>query len=214
MKKLWPYSIFNLRIVLFFVALTLSPAAIHAQYTYYGLTADYNSGIGERYTYGLGVHAELRACDNSNLYFNFHYSLGTNTHGEIYARGPVTLELYRRLNWPKYQSKHGKGSSLLLLVAPLICPIGITWYIPEKPKQQYRFGFYCNPLTMDYWNIDKGGVTSWSVESGVKLIRKLPGQKVFYISGGVLFTHNYRNSTRYDDQPLAGIQIGILGLDE
>jgi|GEM_PF-1674109 hypothetical protein len=193
---------------------------LNAQKVFTGFTADWNSGIGERYTYGLGWHLEARMWRCENLYFNWHYSIGSNTHGELYGHGGLSLLLYKSDIW--WRSGTGPDDALATLLGPLLIPNGVTYYLPQgpayacKPKPM-RIGIYCNPLAMDFWNMQPAKVTSWTVESGVKILYTLPGDQILYLSGGLSVTNNMRRNRPYGDygnEELVHIQFGIMGVAE
>lgn len=192
----------------------LSCANLRAQEFYSGVTFDYNSGIGERYTYGLGLHFEARAWRCKNLYFNWHYALGSNTHGELYGHGGMSLLLYKDSDWWRTSSL---GEFMGVLIGPLFIPNGVTYYFPDqvnrKKQRDVRLGVYCNPISLEFWNMEPHKVTSWSVETGAKLLWQMQGGKVLYLSGGVNFTNNLRRQrvTGYGNEQLVQLQLGILG---
>jgi hypothetical protein len=187
------------------------------QQGYSGVTFDYNSGIGERYTYGLGLHMEMRCTRTKNLYFNWHYSLGSNTHGEMYGHGGLSLLLYRYDDW--WDNVHSWDELVGTIIAPIMIPNGVTYYLPQKSKackdHRIRMGIYCNPIAMDYWNMKPRKVTSWTIESGCKLLWEINDNRVLYFAGGVSFTNNMRPAARgtgYGNEELISIQLGMLGV--
>lgn len=200
--------------------LVLAVLLVKAQESYYGITADYNSGIGERYTYGLGLHTELRVAKTKNLYLNWHYSIGMNTHNELYAHGGLSLLLYRSDDW--WTSGDGTlGSALATLLGPIIIPNGVTYYFPRQTaackEQPWRFGVYCNPIAMDFWNTKPYKVTSWTIESGAKVLYETRMGPVWYFAGGVSLTNNLRRAGRaagFGNETLLQLQIGLLGITE
>lgn len=198
----------KLLFVAFFIGIT---GTISAQELITGLTADYNTGIGERYTYGLGLHAEHRLGEHSNWYLNWHYTVGSNTHGEFYAHAGIPILLYRSGDWWDTPVRDVEDA-LAILLGPLICPSGVTYYVKRMPSQDYRFGLYCNPLAFDYWKMKPYQVASWTIESGVKFLWYMNDDRVLYISGGLNLTNNIRRGYRwYGNEALIGIQVGLLG---
>jgi hypothetical protein len=195
--------------------LSLVPAKTQSR-RYCGATIDYNSGIGERYTYGLGFHLEATAWKSKNLYFNWHYSLGFNTHSEFYGHGGISLLLYKSREW----WSGGTGSweeAMAVLIGPLILPTGITYYFPTNSNackmKPFRFGVYCNPLAMDHWELEPFKVTSWTVETGGKMLYHTQAGAVWYVAAGVSFTNNIRRQGRitgYGNEQLVQVQIGLL----
>lgn len=199
-----------MRQALFLVVLFMFVGKISAQEFIAGLTADYNSGIGERYTYGVGLHTEIRI-KKSNWYFNWHYGAGSNTHGEFYAHAGLPVLLYKSEDWWDTPVDDWEGA-LGLLLGPVICPSGITYYTPRQVNKDYRLGIYCNPLALDYWQMQPYKVASWTVESGAKFLWYMSDQRLLYIAGGVSFTNNIRRGYRwYGNETLVGLQIGLLG---
>ena len=181
-----------------------------------GFTADYNSGIGERYTYGLGMHCEASVWHCENLYFNWHYSFGSNTHGELYGHGGLSLLLYRYDDW--WDNIHSFEDLFGTLVCPLLIPNGVTYYLPDHTsackRKPFRIGLYCNPIAMDFWRMEPAKVTSWTIETGAKLLYETKGDQILYLAGGVSFTNNlrrYRPYTGYGNEELVHVQIGLLG---
>lgn len=193
--------------------LSLIVCASYAQQRYFGFTADYNSGIGERYTYGLGMHLELQVTGCDNLYFNWHYTLGSNTHSELYFHAPLPIMLYRtRLWWDTPISDLGDVAALL--IAPVCCPSGMTYYLPAHHKfsgNKYRFGMYLDPLSLDVWQMNPHKVTSWTIDSGIKCIISTRSDMCFYFSSGVAFTNNVRRGAHgFGNEALIQVQVGIL----
>lgn len=190
----------------------------HGQECYAGLTGDFNSGIGERYTYGLGVHVEARVWNCENLYFNWHYTFGSNSHEEMYLHGGMSLLIYRNPAW--WLGARGDGRAFLItLLGPLVVPNGMTYYLPRSSSnwmnKRLRVGVYCNPLAMDYWDAKPYKVTSWTVEYGTKLLWETNSGRILYLAGGLSLTNNMRRQQAYNGygtEELVHIQVGILSL--
>ncbi|HTF05660.1 MAG TPA: hypothetical protein VK826_16650 [Bacteroidia bacterium] len=210
-----------MRPFLFTALLIFTLTTTKAQDRYFGATLDYNSGIGERYTYGLGLHLEANVWKSKNLYFNWHYSLGFNTHSEFYGHGGISLLLYKSRDWWMGGDGTWEGA-LAILIGPLICPNGVTYYFPMHSTayqlKPFRFGVYCNPLGMDYWDLEPFKVTSWTVETGAKVLYHTHAGPVWYLAAGVSFTNNIRRQGRvygYGNEQLVQVQLGLLhGRDE
>jgi hypothetical protein len=196
------------RILLLFFVFFFAKA--NAQEFIGGLTADYNSGIGERYTYGIGAHLEARVWKTKNFYLNWHYAAGSNTHSEFYAHGGLALLMYKSEDW--WDTNVNSWEELVgLVIGPAICPLGMTYYVANFHNNDYRFGLYCNPLALDYWNMSPHKVTSWTLETGAKFLWYVSDERVLYVSGGVSFCNNIRKgSNGYGDETLIGMQIGLL----
>jgi hypothetical protein len=208
-----------MRISLLAIILICLFSPSRAQSGYVGCTADYNSGIGERYTYGLGLHAEFRVRKCENLYFNWHYSIGSNTHGELYGHGGLSLLLYKDPDWWRYAGNSWE-SALGALFGPLLIPNGMTYYLPNYTRvydHNVRIGIYCNPIAMEHWDTSPFKVTSWTIEGGAKLLWETKGDRVVYLAGGIGVTHNMRRIRSFGDygnEELVHIQLGLLGLVE
>lgn len=192
-------------------------SAVKAQHSYFGFTGDYNTGIGERYTYGLGMHLEMAVSGCDNLYFNWHYTLGSNTHSEVYFHGAVPVMLYRTRFWWDMPVDDFNGL-MALLFAPACCPSGMTYYLPgEKQfrRNHYRFGIYCDPLALDIWQTEPHKVTSWTIDSGAKCIISTHSDMCWYISSGVAFTNNMRRGAHgFGNEVLFELQLGIMNVSE
>jgi hypothetical protein len=208
-----------MRIPLLAVIFTCIFAQSSAQEGYVGMTVDFNTGIGERYTYGLGLHTEMRCPRTENLYFNWHYGIGSNTHGEVYGHAGLSLMLYRSDTW--WNNIHTWDDFLGTLLGPLLIPNGVTYYLPQHSNacrdHRLRIGMYCNPIAMEYWNTKPLKVTSWTVEGGCKLLWETKGDQIVYLAGGVSFTNNLRRDGRsvgFGNEQLIHIQLGLLGIVE
>lgn len=204
-----------MRFPLLLLLVMLCCTNVHSQGVYSGATFDYNTGIGERYTYGIGFHLEARVFRPKNLYLNWHYSIGANTHGEFYGHGGMSLLLYKDSDWWRVNSWEGLVGAV---IGPLFIPNGVTYYLPNQPMlrngRHVRIGMYCNPISLEYWNTKPYKVTSWTIESGAKLLYELDNHKFIYLAGGVSFTNNIRRAGRragFGSEELVHIQLGLLG---
>lgn len=191
---------------------------LRAQNGYAGFTGDFNSGIGERYTYGLGLHVEARVRRCENLYFNWHYSIGSNTHGELYGHGGMSLLVYRSDAWWTFRPSSWDELAVQV-IGPLLVPNGITYYMPSHSspcsEKRTRIGIYCNPIVMEHWNTKPFKVTSWTIEGGVKFLYEMENDRVLYCAGGFSVTNNVRRQRSYGDygnEEMVQLQIGILGV--
>lgn len=195
------------------VSLLTFTSFVKAQGVYAGPTLDYNSGIGERYTYGIGFHFEARVFRPKNLYLNWHYSIGSNTHGEFYGHGGMSLLFYKDNDW---WSVNTWEELMGAVIGPLIIPNGVTYYLPNQirlhNRKHVRIGIYCNPIALEYWNMKPYKVTSWTIESGAKLLWEVGNDRFIYFAGGVSFTNNLRRqrTTGYGSEELLHIQLGLL----
>lgn len=198
----------------------LSMCFVRAQSGYAGFTGDFNTGIGERYTYGLGLHVEARVWRCNNLYFNWHYGAGSNTHGEFYGRGGLTVLAYGVREWWGYRASTWQEAAIIV-VGPLVVPNGMTYYFPNElyaaNGNRVRLGVYCNPIALEYWSMKPYKVTSWTLEAGAKILYYTKNDRVVYLAAGTGLTHNIRPQARgtgYGNEPLVQVQLGILSVVE
>lgn len=205
-----------MRKLLLIACLVFTVTFCKSQDCYYGMTADFNTGVGERYTYGLGLHTEFRCARTKNLYFNWHYSIGMNTHSEFYGHGGLSLLLYKSDDW--WRAGTGTWEEFVgMLIGPIIIPNGVTYYFPQQQSaykmKAFRFGVYCNPIAMDFWDSKPYKVTSWTIECGGKMLYETKAGPIWYFAGGVSFTNNMRRAGRtagFGSEELVQIQIGLL----
>ena len=185
-----------------------------AQRTYYGVTCDYNSGLGQRYSYGMGINFEAHIRGLENVYFNWHYAIGSTTHSDMYARGPISVLLYKSEEWWEPGPHATIGSALMMVILPSMCPVGISVYTPRTHHTGLRYGFYCNPLEVDFWDQHPAPVTSWTIEGGLKLIAETQSGACLYFSIGASSTHNLTKSRQqpldYGDENTLCISLGLL----
>lgn len=203
-----------MRLLLVFFALVFC-TALRSQAVYTGGTFDYNTGIGERYTYGIGFHVEANPFRSDNWYLNWHYSIGANTHGEFYGHGGMSLLFYKSNEWWSINTFEGW---LGAIIVPLIIPNGVTYYLPNQPVlrngKHLRIGMYCNPVALEYWDAKPYKVTSWTIESGAKILVEVANNRYVYLAGGVSFTNNIRGAGRrvgFGSEDLVHLQLGLLG---
>ena len=177
-------------IIILLLVFTLS--RVQAQQSFIGLSADYNSGLNFQGTYGLGVHVEVRVANTDNLYFNWHYGLGGTDNTEFYARGGMSLLLYGSRDWWSTPVNDIYGL-LGLIIGPIICPNGMTYYFPQPRRSDFRIGIYANPLILEFWDKKPVSVTSWTLEGGVKILYTTNSTAVFFAGIGGSKTNNLCN---------------------
>ncbi|HYG50182.1 MAG TPA: hypothetical protein VD905_04725 [Flavobacteriales bacterium] len=188
---------------------------LHAQGGYFGLNFDFNSTLGTRHTYAAGIHAEARLGKKSNWYANWDFALGSNLQTDFYARCNITILLYRDPDWFRCSSCNSLGDALAIILAPLLCPVGISNYFYTSHNKDLRLGFYLNPIQMDYWDSQKR-IRSWSIHSGFKLIYNWQGDSNIYLRvGGINLynTLNYKNADQ-ENGVLLNFSVGtVFGVD-
>lgn len=191
-------------------------SAARAQRVFTGGTFDYNTGIGDRYTYGIGFHVEANPFRSENFYLNWHYSIGTNSHGEFYGHAGMSLLFYRSEEW--WLGVNSFEGLLGAFIVPLIIPNGVTYYLPYGQEmlngRHVRMGVYCNPVVLEYWNSRPYKVTSWTIETGTKFLIEIGDNRFIYLGGGVSFTNNIRRAARlagFGNEDLVHVQIGLVG---
>ncbi len=187
------------------------------QSVYCGYNFDFNSSLGTLHTYAAALHAEARLGKHSNWYCNWDFAMGAESSSDFYGRANITILAYGDPNyWRNLGSSTNSGGELIaVVVAPLLCPVGLSNYFFTSRNRDLRLGFYINPLMLDYWDL-KDPIKSWSVHGGLKLLYKWHHESNLYIKiGGISLrnTYHYQNSNRYDGV-LFNFSVGTLfGLD-
>ncbi|MFZ5551779.1 MAG: hypothetical protein ACOZCO_01585 [Bacteroidota bacterium] len=188
-----------------------------------GLTADHSSSLQTPNTFAVGLHREARL-NHSNWYLNWHLSVGTNTQSDFYGRATVAILAYGIPGYWRYPSHTSSNASVggilayyaILLVAPIACPSGVSNYCFNSKNGKWRAGFYLNPLQMDYWDYSAGPIQSWTIDGGLKVMRKLSDEKAFLLNIGGMRISNMLSS-KYafsNNRILFNVSFGMMNLKE
>jgi len=182
-----------------------------AQKGYYGLNFDFNSTLNTRHTYAAGIHAEARLGERSKWYLNWDFALGANMQSDFYARCNLTILLYRDPDWFRCSSCNSFGEYMGVLLGPLLCPVGVSNYFYTSRNKDLRFGFYLNPIQMDYWD-SPNRIRSWSVHAGFKMIYNWQGNSHLYLRlGGInLYNMLHYNNAEQENGLLFNFSFGTV----
>lgn len=201
----------NLLIISFLIC-TVLPS--QAQEGYFGPTVDFNSGFGTRGVYGLGLDAEVRITGSENLYLNWHFGIGGNEQSDVYGRLGIPLLLYRQPEWWNLSHANTAEELLTVILGPLMCPHGVTYYVPSQRKDGIRYGFFGNPLGLELWKVSSGRMMSWTFDAGSKVLSPLGADRCLMVSTGISMTNPIRKSAGlsadYGRNFMLNVRVGIV----
>jgi hypothetical protein len=185
-----------------------------AQEGYFGPSIDFNSGFGTRAVYGLGIDAEVRITGAENLYLNWHFGIGGNEQSDLYGRVGVPLLLYRQQEWWNLSYVNTTEELMAVLFGPLICPHGVTYYLPVTRKDGIRYGFYGNPLGLELWKVNGDRMMSWTFDAGSKVLFPLGNDRCLMVSTGLSLTNPIKRSpaitTELGRAVMINVRLGIV----